>query len=448
MFPKLPAISRWLERTGAQSFAVYSIVAAFSTYFCMYAFRKPFTAGEYLDTSIGQLPFKPVLVAIQVLGYTCAKFLGVKYVSEVKAEHRARTIVCLILLAEVTLLLFAVTPRPWNATWLFFNGLCLGMVFGFVVVFLEGRRMSEALVAGLCASFIISSGVVKSVGRYVIGWGVSEYWMPFATGLMFVLPLLLAVWLLNHLPQPNAGDVAHRTQRSTMDKASRWAFYRRHAFGLTLILLPFMALTVIRGIRDDFGVEIWAKLGHDEPSVFAKSETWVTLGVVVISGATIFLRDNRKAFLLSLLISGIGFAICLAVCIGQQYGMLGFATTGDPAQDRSTAFLFMVLLGFGMNLPYLAVHTTIFERLIACFRETATMGFLMCLADALGYLAYVGVVFWDNFGKADLDYLGLLNRCVILISAASLVITAMLIVYYWRTIPIGNGHPIGNTPDE
>ena len=48
---------------------------------------------------------------------------------------------------------------------MFLNGLPLGMVFGLVVSYLEGRRQTEALAAALTASFIVSSGVVKSVGR-------------------------------------------------------------------------------------------------------------------------------------------------------------------------------------------------------------------------------------------------------------------------------------------
>jgi hypothetical protein len=38
------------------------------------------------------------------------------------------------------------------------------------------------------------------------------------------------------------------------------------------------------------------------------------------------------------------------------------------------------------------MHTTIFERFIALTRERGNLGFLMYLADAIGYLGYVGVM--------------------------------------------------------
>ena len=50
------------------------------------------------------------------------------------------------------------------------------------------------------------------------------------------------------------------------------------------------------------------------------------------------------------------------------------------------AFPFMVLTGLGLYLPYVLVHTTLFERLMAVTRDGGTLGFLMYLADSAGYL--------------------------------------------------------------
>ena len=45
------AITRWLERASPAAFSAYAIMAAFCTYFCMYAFRKPFAAGTFEGTA-------------------------------------------------------------------------------------------------------------------------------------------------------------------------------------------------------------------------------------------------------------------------------------------------------------------------------------------------------------------------------------------------------------
>ena len=78
------------DRTAREQFALsaWCVVAAFGTYFCVYAFRRPFTAAEFTDYSLWGVGYKTVLVCSQVLGYTISKFLGIKVVSEMAASRR------------------------------------------------------------------------------------------------------------------------------------------------------------------------------------------------------------------------------------------------------------------------------------------------------------------------------------------------------------------------
>lgn len=52
----------------------------------------------------------------------------------------------------------------------------------------------------------------------------------------------------------------------------------------------------------------------------------------------------------------------------------------------------MVLIGLGLYMPYVAVHTTVLERFIALSRERGNLGFLMSLVDSIGYFGYVVVL--------------------------------------------------------
>ncbi len=390
----------------------------------MYAFRKPFTAATYDGTEWLGIGFKTILIASQVAGYTLSKFIGIKVVSEMPARYRAVTILILIGIAEVALLLFALTPLPWNFIWLFVNGLPLGMVFGLVLGFLEGRKVTEALAAGLCASFIVSSGFVKSVGRSLIQvYGVDQYWMPFLTSLIFVVPLLVFVGLLSQIPRPSAEDESLRTARSPMNKHDRRAFFRRHAVGLTGLIVIYVLLTIVRSIRDDFAVEVWQEMGvDDEPDVFARSEFGVMIGVVVINGLAILIRNNRVAFLSTIGLLAVGFAIVLGSVIGQRSGSL-------------SPMAFMVLLGLGMYIPYVAFHTTVFERMIAAFREIGTIGYLMYLADAVGYLGYVSVMIFRNVSSGQMNFLGLLTWTSWSVAVVSTSLTVLLGIYFYRRIP-------------
>ena len=421
-------LTRFLNRNDAV-LAAYCIAAAFGTYFCMYAFRKPFTAAKYEGLTFAGVAFKTVLVSAQVSGYTLSKFIGIKVISEMPANRRALSILGLIGVAELALLGFAVLPQPLKVVMLFINGLPLGMVFGLVLAYLEGRKLTEALSAGLCASFIMSSGVVKSVGEYLlVAYGVTEYWMPFLTGLIFLPGLLLAVWLLQQVPPPSDKDVALRGARNPMTPDDRRNFLRQHGFSFGLLVLVFLLLTIIRSVRDDFGVEIWERLldGEEQPSIYGKTETVIAFAVTIIAGLAIAIKNNRSALLGSLYMTAGGFAMVLLAIWGQRAGAL------QP-------FPFMVLVGFGMYLPYVVFHTTIFERLIASIREPLNIGYLMYIADATGYLGYVGLMLVKDRGSKQLNMLQIFNNVTFLISSLSLVIMVVVIVHfrrYLRTHPV------------
>ncbi len=363
--------------------AVWAVMAAFSTYFCMYAFRKPFTAAKFDDVTWLGLTFKSVLVTSQVIGYSLSKFIGIKVISEMPPSQRAGTLLALIGLSETALIFFGLTPPPWNAIFMFFNGLPLGMVFGLVMGFLEGRRVTEALSAGLCASFILADGATKSVGAWLLEMGVSEYWMPAAAGGLFTIPLIIGVMILARTPPPNAQDVEARSERVQMTRDDRWMLFRRYGFGLTMLIMMYLLVTILRSIRADFATEIWIGLGEPAaPQTFTTSEILVALGVITINGSMVLVCNNKRAFALSLLTCLAGFMLLGAALIGRLWGL--------------GAFPFMVMVGLGLYLPYVAVHATIFERLLAMTRGKGNIGFLIYLADSTGYLGYVGCMLFKG----------------------------------------------------
>ncbi len=409
-----------LPRTGQRAWAsLWSAGAAFGAYFCMYAFRKPFTAGTYRNEAVLGMDFKTLLVTAQVLGYTLSKFLGIKFISEVRPDRRAPLLLTLIALAEASLLLFALTPAPWNLIWLFLNGAPLGMVFGLVLGFLEGRRNTEAMAAGLCTSFIVSDGVVKSVGAVLLQKGVSEYWMPFLTGLLFVPPLLLFTWMLTRIPQPSIEDVQARSPRLPMSKQDRSGFFRRYALGLTLLVTVYTVITILRSVRADFAPEIWKGLlgATAPPSVFAASETVVGLVVLALFGSVAFVRHNHKAFR-----AGLGLALGGAVVVGLT--PIGLHLGVVPP------FTFMILLGIGLYLPYFAVHTILFERLIAMTRDRGNIGYLMYLADSSGYFGYVLILLARNALGKPPNFLTLFNLLSWITAASSVVLLAFGWIYF------------------
>jgi len=370
--------------------SAWCTMAAFGAYGCMYGLRKPFTAGAYSSTPFTE-GIKTWLVLAQVLGYTTSKFIGIRIISEMEAARRVRVLFGLVGLALAALLAFAVVPTPFKPACLFFNGLPLGLVYGLVLGFLEGRRLTEAFVAGLCASFILADGLTKSVGAELLHRGVSETWMPFVGGLLFLMPLIGFVLMLQKIPPPSDADILARNERTPMRLRDRRAFFLRHAPGLSGLLLMYLLVTILRSLRADFAPELWTGLGIPSTrTVFTRSELWVALGVLGLRASLVGITHNRQAFFV-----GIGISLL---------GMVTLATALTLIAGGWIApFPFMVLTGIGLYLPYVAAHTTLFERMMAMTRDRGNIGFLMYLADATGYLGYAGVMTIRQFGNIHGD---------------------------------------------
>lgn len=400
---------------------VWLTVAAFSTYFCMYAFRKPFTAGTFEGQTLWGMDYKIILVVAQVFGYAASKGIGIKVISETRPHQRAGRILLLIGLAEIALILFGLVPPPYNWIFLFFNGLPLGMVYGLVFGFLEGRRITDLLGAGLCLSFIMASGMVKSVGVWVLHQGVSEYWMPALVGALF-LPLLgVSVWMLRVSPGPTDQDQAARRERLPMSAEDRRVFFRSIAPGLISLIAIYVLISILRDVRDNFAVEIWRELGVSTPAVFSITESWVGGIVTVLVGLLFLVKSNRLAFWGNLYFIGAGIILIPG-------GTWLFQSGQVPP------LVWMILVGLGIYLAYVPFNGMLFERLIAVRGERANVGFLFYVADFAGYLGSVGILLFRNFGNAGLSWLRFYVRFSYLVPVVSVGLLVFAWLYFRRKV--------------
>ncbi len=415
-------VRRALARTNPIIFTLVAGLAGFSTYFAMYAFRKPFTAATY-DHVAGwpfALDYKIALIVAQVAGYALSKFIGVKVVSEIEPRRRAGAIIGLIGVSWLALLAFALIPPPWNVIAMFANGLPLGMIWGLVYGFMEGRRVSEVLASMMCASFILSSGVVKSVGAWLIQTcHVTAFWMPAAAGALFMPLLLVSVWVLSQLPPPSPLDEVERVRRAPMNGAERLDFLKAYAPGLIAIVFAYVLLTAFRDFRDNFAAEIWTALGFGgEAAIFSASELPVAVIALMAMAAIIVVRDNRRALMVIHAMVAGGFAV------------LGLSTLAFQAHLISP-LIWMILAGSGLYMAYNPVNAVLFDRLVAVSGRTANAGFLIYVADSSGYMGSVALLLWRNFGQGSLNWLQFFTAGAYVTSVAGGTATLVAAGYFF-----------------
>lgn len=415
------SLSRLLNRSRL-AFIIWCIVASFGVYFCMYAFRKPFNTGLYEGLEVGGLGYKSVLIIAQVMGYMLSKFTGIKVISELKPGSRIGLIIALILIAEAALVLFGLVPVPWNIAMLFINGLPLGMVYGIVFSFLEGRRFTEMIAMGLSISVIVSSGILKTIYLEVQALFpfISEFWMPASVGLLALPLFFVFVWMLYRIPPPSEEDIALRTKREPMTREDKRSVLKQFGLPIACFIIVYSLLTMLRDYRDNFSIEIWNEIDPGwSNGVLTVTEIISGLVVLLMLGSLSFVRSNTKGFALTNLITLSGILLTGGATVLYRQGAIG-------------GFSWMLLIGIGLFLAYTAIQTVLFERMIAFYRLRANAGFFIYICDSIGYLGSVGLLLYKEFFMKSIRWSKVLLDFIYLQVTLSLVLLGVAVLIFHR----------------
>lgn len=401
--------------------AIYAAVVAFLTYASVYAYRKPFTIATFDGISFWGVKYQELLIISQGLGYMLSKFSGIRFIAELKRIGRWKTSAVLMGAAWLSLLIFAVIPAPYGMLCLFVNGYMLGFMWGIVFSYVEGRRATDFIGAAMAVSFIFAGGFTRDVAKTLRdSWQVPEQWLGFATGLVFLLPLILFLYMLEKIPGPDEADIQQRTVRMPMQKAERKDFLKLFGAGIGAIIITYLFLTIMRDIRDNFMANIWTELGYgSDRSIFTKTETITSLVVLVMVGLLVLIRKNIKAFrfihwvvLAGFLLAGISSALFL----GKQM----------------SGALWMQLVGLGLYLGYIPFNCIFFERMIASFRVAGNVGFLIYLVDAYGYLGSSSVILGRYLFQIKLTWSQFYPNAVVIFSVIGVITTIFSYIYFNR----------------
>jgi hypothetical protein len=408
--------------------ALVATTGAFLAYFCMYAFRKPVSAATYqgvpltIDVLGRALDAKTVFMVAQIVGYCVSKFFGTVFCTAVRREHLARTLTAAVGVSWMAMLLFAVVPPAWKVAAIFINGLPLGVIWGLIVRYLEGRRISELLLAGLSCSYILSSGETKRAGRWLVELGVPELWMPFVAGALFLPLFALGVGMLSVLPGPDEEDERLRSRRVEMTSGQRWDFIRRFLPGLLLLFAACFFLTSYREFRDIYQVDLFLEIGTGDAAAFSRTERPVAFGVLAVLALLSLIKDNRKGLAATYGMMLFGVASMGVSMWAFDHGMIG----GEA---------WMIATGLGVYLAYVPFGGMLFERIIATTRFAGTAVFAIYLVDALGYTGAVGIQIYRDVFAADESRLEFFRQLTYVVSIGGVPVILAAMVYFLTRKP-------------
>lgn len=397
-------------------FVLWAGGTALLSYSLVYALRKPFTAAEFDGLQVAGMDYKIVVSIIQLIGYVCAKMLGIKFISELKPEGRLKFIIGSAALSELSLVAFGLLSAPYNIFALFFNGLSLGCMWGVIFSFLEGRRTTDILASIMGVSMALSSGVAKSLGLYALNdLGVSEFWMPALVGAVAFPLLCFMGWMMTKFPAPTAADIAARTKRVTLDGRQRWQLFVKFMPLLIMLFGANLLLTVQRDIKEDFIVCI-IDVSQVSSWAFAHLDSIATLVLLGVFALLSAVGNHLRALCLILIMSAIGMGTI--AFLGAEAGSLNMPVT---------AWLFLQTLC--IDIAYLSFQTIFFERFIACFKVQGNVGFFIITIDFIGYLGTLCLLLFKEFQAPHIDWTSFYNGMSVYIGIACCLAFAGSIIY-------------------
>lgn len=401
--------------------ALYAATIAFLTYASVYAYRKPFTVATFNGIKFWGISYQTLLIISQGVGYMLSKFYGIRFISELKRMGRWRTAGILVGIAWLALLIFAIIPPPYGMICLLVNGFMLGFLWGIVFSYIEGRRATDFIGSAMAVSFIFAGGFTRSVALWLRDdWNVSEPWLGFVTGLVFVLPLILFIYLIEKIPAPDEDDIRERTVRLPMNREGRRRLLKQFGLGIVVVTITYLFLTLMRDIRDNFMANMWNELGYGKkPSIFTKTETITSIVVLVIMSFLVVIRNNFLAFRLAHIVIVIGFL------------MAGISSVMFVTGTMEGA-LWMQLTGLGLYMGYIPFNCIFFERMIASFRVAGNVGFLIYIADAYGYLGSMSVTLTKELIRLDVNWVSFYSVAVIAFAIIGVAGTLLSLIYFGR----------------
>ena len=401
--------------------SLYAAAIAFLTYACIFAYRKAFTVATFNGISFWGIKYQTLLIISQGLGYMASKFYGIRFISELKRIGRWKTSAVLIGAAWLCLLFFAMAPAPWGLPFLFGNGFVLGFMWGIIFSYAEGRRATDFIGAAMAVSFVFAGGFSRSVAVWLRdSWQVPEQWLGFATGLVFALPLIVFMVLLEQVPQPDADDIKERSIRLPMTKNDRRNFLQQFGGGVVAIVITYLFLTIMRDVRDNFMANMWNELGYGQkPAIFTKTETITSVIVLVVMSLLVVIRKNIRALRLIHWVIVAGFLVAGIASALFLWGNL-------------PGVLWMQLAGLGLYMGYIPFNCIYFERLIATFKVAGNVGFLIYIADAWGYLGSMLVMLLKEVFGLQLTWTQFYPGAVVIFSVIGVLATIFSLLYFNR----------------
>ncbi|AVK77326.1 hypothetical protein pmac_cds_638 [Pandoravirus macleodensis] len=297
----------------------------------------------------------------------------------------AGLVVFALLFSAVPNLLFAVDDVTVRVVSRFLGSFFFSWTFCVYIGYAQGRRASDALMPAATACMLVSSSLSRAIApavkdRLLSDVGGDAYrWMPATVSALALPPLLVAAAGLAMSPRATEADAVARVRRTGGTLSTDLKWLGQHWAPLLGLAVNNTVLQAVRGVRDIFATDL---LGADAPWWYwIVADVPACLGACALYAPFVFLRGNRRAFMLVNMLGLVAGALMVVA------GVLGLV-------DALTPLPFLVVSGLGYFLAVVpfAGGGVIIERLVAASGTPVDAMLLNVVCQLPGYTGALGVL--------------------------------------------------------
>lgn len=273
-----------------------------------------------------------------------------------------------------------------------------------------GQSHNGILTAMLSSGYGIGSGLSKFVGANLLELGVPQLWMPAASGLGYMAPTLLVLYLVSKISPPQVKNKDKKLPQSQ----NQLDFIQKFWPGMILLfLMEFMTFTLV-SVRDIFQSDIWSEIFPKDQvnsSIYLSTEYPVTIFTIL---SVCFLSWIKSSYL-----SSVSQHLLFVWC-----GCTMLVAQNMFEANLLSARIWYILIGGSSLLAYVAIRSILVHRL---FGSSRIVSHSMNISSILANVG-ASIVLYLLSGKTRVYLISCIVYCV----AIGLIITSFLSALYWR----------------
>jgi len=381
----------WLKKLLEENvifFIAYLSITSAIAYMGSYFVRSPiYIIPMNSFPTFWGVDFKTCLTLSSEFGKLVSKLLGMFIVSRINRQSRLVVLIIFNVVAMCLISLpFAFLDPIYQLVGTFLAMCLLSSTYGIIVLYYEGRRITETLGTLSAISYLFGTGAAKSTGAFFLNY-ISPRFMPLTVACTFLPISIICMILLDMVPEPTREDVAHRSKRSKMSLKDQFSFMWTFNLGIFVLMVLNLCTLLVRNFRDYFAPEIYQyglKTGVPEETYLAAD----AFGGAIAILTGIFLPKvarHKVAFFIMIGLTLLGGLILVGFTFMFEYSIL----PGLP---------WLLSIAAGMWIVYLPINSgAMWDRLFAISRIHGTDSFLIYAVDILGGVGTIVLMFWKLF---------------------------------------------------